>query len=166
MKYVILAAVVFAVALARPQEDDPAPAAPTQNVTILSSDTENDGKGGFKWTYETSDGSKAEQEGHTNPPGSDNPGEVIQGSYSYVGPDGKTYSISYIADQNGFQPKGDFLPTPPSDPNSPAALALSRSAARSAAPAPEAPVADEPAGADAPADAEAPADADAPADRR
>ncbi|CAG7831349.1 unnamed protein product, partial [Allacma fusca] len=102
MKFVILA-VVFAVALARPQQDAQKP-----NITIVSSESTNDGKGNFEYKFENSDGSKAEAQGHTNAPleGSTYPVQVIQGSYSYVGPDGKTYSITYVADQNGFQPKG------------------------------------------------------------
>lgn len=38
----------------------------------------------------------------------------VQGSYSYTGDDGKTYSVHYKADANGgFQAVGDHLPTPP-----------------------------------------------------
>ncbi|KAH8400964.1 hypothetical protein KR009_002187, partial [Drosophila setifemur] len=38
--------------------------------------------------------------------------KVAQGSYSYMSPEGPI-SITYIADENGFQPVGAHLPTPP-----------------------------------------------------
>ncbi|CAG7722202.1 unnamed protein product, partial [Allacma fusca] len=37
--------------------------------------------------------------------------QVIQGSYSYIDPEGNTITVTYIADENGFQPTGDHLPT-------------------------------------------------------
>ncbi len=37
----------------------------------------------------------------------------MQGSFSYVGDDGQTYSVTYTADENGFVPAGAHLPTPP-----------------------------------------------------
>lgn len=36
-----------------------------------------------------------------------------QGGFSYTGDDGQVYSVSYTADEGGYQPKGDHLPTPP-----------------------------------------------------
>lgn len=37
----------------------------------------------------------------------------MQGSFSFVGDDGITYSITYTADENGFQAQGAHIPTPP-----------------------------------------------------
>lgn len=41
---------------------------------------------------------------------------MIQGSYSYTGPDGVIYTVNYIADENGFRASGDHIPTAPSIP--------------------------------------------------
>lgn len=37
----------------------------------------------------------------------------MQGSYSYTGPDGVVYTITYIADENGYRAEGAHIPTPP-----------------------------------------------------
>ncbi|XP_038211302.1 endocuticle structural glycoprotein SgAbd-2-like [Zerene cesonia] len=69
---------------------------------------------GFRYAYETSDGTKAEQEGRVIPGSLPEQGSLlVTGSYSYVGDDGKTYTVTYVADENGFQATGDHLPTPP-----------------------------------------------------
>ena len=42
---------------------------------------------------------------------------VVQtGSFSYIAPDGTSIALNYIADENGFQPIGDHIPTPPAIP--------------------------------------------------
>lgn len=66
--------------------------------------------------YETENGIRGEEVGslkRTNNP--ENPEVVVvQGSNSYVSPEGIPISISYAADdENGFQVSGDHLPTPP-----------------------------------------------------
>ncbi|XP_017864524.1 PREDICTED: larval cuticle protein 2-like [Drosophila arizonae] len=37
----------------------------------------------------------------------------IHGSFSWVSPEGVPVSLTYVADENGYQPQGDALPTPP-----------------------------------------------------
>jgi len=45
-------------------------------------------------------------------------GEAVNGKYSFVGDDGQTYVVSYTADENGYRPVGEHLPTPPPTPES------------------------------------------------
>ncbi|KOB64641.1 putative cuticle protein [Operophtera brumata] len=88
---------------ARPER---AQAALERNAAILRQDNSNDGET-FSYAYETENGIYAEESGvATN-------GVEAQGGYSYTGDDGQVYSIRYTADQNGFVPQGDHIPTPP-----------------------------------------------------
>ncbi|XP_047536026.1 pupal cuticle protein 36-like [Vanessa atalanta] len=62
---------------------------------------------GFSYDFETSNGIRADASGvATN-------GVQSQGSFAYKGDDGQDYSITYTADENGYQPRGAHLPTPP-----------------------------------------------------
>ncbi|CAF4877245.1 unnamed protein product [Pieris macdunnoughi] len=77
-----------------------------RNAAILRQDNVNNGDS-YSFAFETENGIAAEESGvATN-------GVEAQGGFSYIGDDGKQYSIRYTADQNGFQPQGDHLPTPP-----------------------------------------------------
>ncbi|CAK1550819.1 unnamed protein product [Leptosia nina] len=88
---------------ARPERTQ---AAFERNAAILRQENVNNGDS-YSFAYETENGITAEENGvATN-------GVEARGSFSYIGDDGKQYSIRYIADQNGFQPQGDHLPTPP-----------------------------------------------------
>ncbi|XP_072942769.1 pupal cuticle protein 36a-like [Epargyreus clarus] len=76
------------------------------NAQILKLNSEVTAEG-FSYDFETSNGIKADASGvATN-------GVQSQGSFAYKGDDGQDYSIQYTADENGFQPRGAHLPTPP-----------------------------------------------------
>lgn len=46
--------------------------------------------------------------------GINNHGEnVVRGSYSYVAPDGNTFTVNYVADRNGYRAYGPHLPAQP-----------------------------------------------------
>ncbi|VVC98225.1 unnamed protein product [Leptidea sinapis] len=59
----------------------------------------------YCYIWELSDGSKHEEQGQLKNQGTENEATVVQGQYSWVGPDGVTYTVTYIADENGFQPQ-------------------------------------------------------------
>ncbi|TKX27722.1 cuticular protein RR-1 [Spodoptera litura] len=76
------------------------------NAQILKLNSEVTAEG-FSYDFETSNGIRADARGvATN-------GVQSQGSFAYKGDDGQDYSISYTADENGYQPQGAHLPTPP-----------------------------------------------------
>lgn len=45
--------------------------------------------------------------------GAETPVVVVQGEYSYTAPDGQQIRLTYVADENGFQPEGAHLPKGP-----------------------------------------------------
>ncbi|XP_046665440.1 endocuticle structural glycoprotein SgAbd-3-like [Homalodisca vitripennis] len=112
MRHVILAC-LFATALAAPAE---LPPSKNQQIPIVALENNVSFDGSYKYSFEGGDGTRAIQEGALKQVGPD-AGEVSQGSYSYTGDDGKSYSVSYVADENGFQPSGEHLPVPPPIPD-------------------------------------------------
>ncbi|XP_045765365.1 flexible cuticle protein 12-like [Maniola jurtina] len=103
MKSFIVFALFVAAAVA-------APVSPDGDAQILRYDSDNIGVDGFNYAYETSNGIKGEETGVLQNVGSEDEGIAVRGAYSYVGDDGKTYLVTYIADKNGFQPTGDHIP--------------------------------------------------------
>ncbi|PZC85386.1 endocuticle structural glycoprotein SgAbd-5 [Helicoverpa armigera] len=94
MKLLVLCALVAVVAAA-PQ---------AQDVQLLRYDADNDGLGTYNFVYEQSDGSKRNENGELRNVGAEDEFVAMKGSYSWVGPDGVTYTVNYVADENGFQP--------------------------------------------------------------
>lgn len=83
-----------------------AQASAEQVAEILRSDSQNDGET-FSYSFETSNGISAEESGvATN-------GVQAQGAFAYTSDDGQSFRVQYTADENGYHPEGDHLPTSP-----------------------------------------------------
>ncbi|XP_044271088.1 pupal cuticle protein 20-like [Tribolium madens] len=82
-------------------------------VPILRFENNVNGDGSYNFAYETGDGVQAQEEGYLKNAGSQDEAQAAQGSFSYTAPDGQQISLTYTADENGFQPQGEHLPTPP-----------------------------------------------------
>ncbi|XP_050302100.1 cuticle protein CP14.6-like [Anthonomus grandis grandis] len=110
MKIIILGVLALAtVAVAAP------PSGADASATIVRLESDNIGVDGFRYSYETSNGIAADEQGTLIAgTGKDDQGGIAtKGSFKYVGPDGVTYTITFIADANGFQPQGAHLPVGP-----------------------------------------------------
>ncbi|XP_013195235.2 endocuticle structural glycoprotein ABD-4 [Amyelois transitella] len=84
------------------------------NDMIVRNDFEGpDADGSYKWALQTEGGIYHEQRGslQANPGGESS--LVVEGQYQYTAPDGQVINLLYKADENGFQPQGQHLPTPP-----------------------------------------------------
>lgn len=75
--------------------------------TVQSSDY-RDANGNFNYEYQTDNGISVAQDSSGY-----GANKVVRGYYSYVGPDGRTYTVNYIADRFGYRAYGDHLPTQP-----------------------------------------------------
>ncbi|XP_058979468.1 larval cuticle protein 4-like, partial [Musca domestica] len=60
---------------------------------------------GFQYAYDTTNAIHAAAAGSAY-------GEH-NGDFSWISPEGEHVAIQYVADENGYQPSGDILPTPP-----------------------------------------------------
>ncbi|XP_017783125.1 PREDICTED: endocuticle structural glycoprotein SgAbd-5-like [Nicrophorus vespilloides] len=105
MKTLLLVLSVVGVCLARPQGG--------KDATIVRYESENGGAiDGYKFGFETSDGTKRDEEGTLKDlGGTEGPAIVIKGSFTWTDPEsGQTFTINFVADENGYQPEGAHLP--------------------------------------------------------
>ncbi|KAI4465712.1 cuticle protein [Holotrichia oblita] len=82
---------------------------PEQTAAILRQSNELSPDGAYQWSYETENGISAQEQGRGGEP----TGTQAQGNFQYTSPEGIPVAVQYVADENGFQPQGDLLPTPP-----------------------------------------------------
>ncbi|KAK7078328.1 hypothetical protein SK128_001383 [Halocaridina rubra] len=111
MKFVILAALA-AVALATPVYDAPSPsrAASHEHIGVLRDDRHHDENGHYNFEFESENGITWAEGGS---PDGEEGAIVAAGQYSYTAPDGTEVLVTYVADENGFQPQSDLLPVAP-----------------------------------------------------
>ncbi|XP_063701832.1 flexible cuticle protein 12-like [Culicoides brevitarsis] len=100
MKFIIVLAALLACVFARPQGD----------AETLRQEFDNIGVDGYSFAFETSNGIKREESAVVNNLGSDHESIAIKGQYEFVADDGQTYTLEFVADENGFQPSGSHLP--------------------------------------------------------
>ncbi|XP_013110233.2 larval cuticle protein 65Ab1-like [Stomoxys calcitrans] len=100
MKFLILFAAFCAAALAAPRPE----------VEIVKQDSDV-GPESYQFAVETSDGTKHNEDGKLKDVGTEHEAIVVHGSYSWVDEKtGQHFNVEYVADENGFQPKGEHLP--------------------------------------------------------
>ncbi|XP_065361345.1 larval cuticle protein 65Ag1-like [Calliphora vicina] len=97
MKFIIVFAALFALTMAN------------KDAEILHYENNVEPEN-FSYSLQTSDGKTAEEQGHLENAGTEDEAISVRGSYSYIGDDGQTYQVNYIADRNGFQPQGAHIP--------------------------------------------------------
>ncbi|XP_066253468.1 cuticle protein CP14.6-like [Euwallacea similis] len=105
MKLILVLTTLVAVTVA-------APAAEDVEAFILKNDADV-APDAYSYAYETSNGISADEQGHLNNAGSEAESLAVRGAFKYTGPDGVVYQVSYVADENGFQPSAAHLPVAP-----------------------------------------------------
>nr|XP_026493080.1 uncharacterized protein LOC113398525 [Vanessa tameamea] len=83
------------------------------SIPILRLSNEMDLDGSFSYEALGADQTHYVQHSRMENMGTDKEEQVVEGSYSYVGDDGRTYTVHYVADSNGYRATGDHLPVPP-----------------------------------------------------
>merc|ERR1711911_144092 len=116
MKLFVIAALLV-VAAAKPSS----PAYGKPEITIVSqTDVRND-DGSSAWSFAGSDGTTREESNVQVGSGYE-AGNANKGSTYYISPEGQKITLTWAADQGGFRPVGDHLPTPPPIPAEIAAM--------------------------------------------
>ncbi|KAJ8930608.1 hypothetical protein NQ314_016578 [Rhamnusium bicolor] len=80
------------------------------SVPKIISHENNIAFGNYNFSYETSDGTHREEKAELKNAGTENEALAVQGSYTYIGTDGVTYKVTYVADENGYRAFGEHIP--------------------------------------------------------
>uniref|UniRef100_A0A182Q3L1 Uncharacterized protein n=1 Tax=Anopheles farauti TaxID=69004 RepID=A0A182Q3L1_9DIPT len=93
----------------------PVAQAPVATPYIVQYENNNAQNEGYSFEYELSDEQRRKEEGtirySKDEEGKDVQFVAVQGRYSYVGDDGRTYWVEYVADENGYRTRmgtGDY----------------------------------------------------------
>ncbi|CAH0727811.1 unnamed protein product, partial [Brenthis ino] len=105
MKSFVLIVLFAAVAFAAPQGS-------TEPIPILRQDSQVNADGSYQYAFETGNGISADEKGDLKKVGDVDALEV-SGQFQYPSEDGSNIQLTYIANENGFQPQGAHLPTAP-----------------------------------------------------
>lgn len=80
-----------------------------RNAKIKSYTNIVNADGTYQWQFETDNQIYGQEAGAG--------GVIAQGTAHWFAPDGQAIHLTYTADQNGYHPVGDHLPTPPPTPD-------------------------------------------------
>lgn len=61
-------------------------------------------------SYETSDGTSRQEQAELKNAGEENAALEVRGSYTWTAPDGQSYTVTYVADENGYRPEASHIP--------------------------------------------------------
>ncbi|XP_066143889.1 larval cuticle protein LCP-17-like [Euwallacea fornicatus] len=103
----VVLATFLASALTLPAGGDP------KNAQILRSESDITPEGSYQYAYETDNGISAQEQGNIQPQGPEQAIKSVSGQFQFLTPENEQIQISYVADENGYQPTGNALPTPP-----------------------------------------------------
>ncbi|XP_072941159.1 endocuticle structural glycoprotein ABD-4-like [Epargyreus clarus] len=85
-----------------------------QNAAVIRNDFDGPyPDGSYRWALQTDGGIYHEQKGSFPASSTSEASLLVEGQYQYTAPDGQVIHVLYTADENGFQPTGDHIPTPP-----------------------------------------------------
>lgn len=95
---------------------------PDADAPILNQLSDISPDGSYQSSYETGNGISAQESGVLKSVGQET-AEEVSGSFKYSAPDGTPIQLTYIANENGFQPQGAHLPVAPAPEPIPAYIA-------------------------------------------
>lgn len=104
MKFIVILAIAVTACLAAPT--------PNEDATVLKYESAVN-VDGYNFALQTSDGTNRDETGELKNAGAENEALVVRGSFSWVAPDGQTYSINFVADETGYHPEGAHIPVAP-----------------------------------------------------
>ncbi|XP_060518417.1 uncharacterized protein LOC132697141 [Cylas formicarius] len=91
------------------QRRPPVQIQPGQIIKIIRQESDIGPDGSYQWSYETENGISAQEQGRLKNPDT----MEAQGQFSFTADDGTPIQLQYTANEDGFQPQGAHLPTPP-----------------------------------------------------
>ncbi|XP_017785741.1 PREDICTED: larval cuticle protein LCP-17-like [Nicrophorus vespilloides] len=83
------------------------------DAKIIAQDLSIDPDGSYHYKYKTENGIYADQSTFINKQTSKKRLIYTTGKFHWTSPEGQLVKIGYIVDENGYQPEGNVLPTPP-----------------------------------------------------